>query len=278
MAEIPEIIFFARLMGYFQRIKTFINYPNILFFMDVAVLYSGGKDSTFAIQHAVDKGWNVKYLISVKPARKDCFLFHYATVEQTKKLAKMLDIPHFYVKCRVADPAKEADIVKKVVEKNQRKMKIDAVVLGGTGLQETQIKSIQNALMPLKVEAFASHAGEEHDLIMEEMLNIGYEILITQIASDGLKDWLGKRITKENFPQLKKDSFRHGFHIGFEGGYADTLVTDCPLFSKRLSIEDMSVVFEDNYCGHVVINKYKMESKINPSLKKQGKEVIHSYS
>ena len=192
--------------------------------MDVAILYSGGKDSTFAIEHAKNKGWNIKYLISVKPTRKDCFLFHYATVEQTKDIANMLQIPHFYVKCKVSDPAKEAEIIKDVVDKNQRKMKVDAVVLGGTGLQETQLKSIQNALRPLKVEAFASHAGEEHDLVMEEMLKKGYEILITQIASDGLKDWLGKKITKENFPQLKKDSFKYGFHIGFEGGYADTLV------------------------------------------------------
>ena len=111
--------------------------------MDIAILYSGGKDSTFAIQNAIDKGWNIKYLVSVKPTRKDCFLFHFATVEQTKELAKMLGIPHFYVKCKVADPVKEASIVQKVVEKCQKKMKIDAVVLGGTGLQETQLKSIQ---------------------------------------------------------------------------------------------------------------------------------------
>ena len=229
--------------------------------MDVAILYSGGKDSAFAIQHAIDKGWNIKYLISVKPNRKDCFLFHFATVEHTKEFAKMLNIPHFYVSCKVADPIKEADIVKKIVEKNQKSMKVDAVVLGGTGLQETQLKSIQNALQPFKIDVFAAHSGEEHDLVMEQMLNRGYEIMITQIASDGLKDWLGKKITRENFAQLKRDSLRYGFHIGFEGGYADTLVTDCPLFSKRLIVEDMSVIFEDNYCGHVVINRHRMEDK-----------------
>lgn len=236
--------------------------------MDIAILYSGGKDSTFAIQHAIEKGWNIKYLISVKPTRKDCYLFHFATVEQTKELAKILGIRHFYAKCRVSDPAKEAEIVKEIVGKNQRKMRIDAVVLGGTGLQETQLKSIQNALQPLKVDAFASHVGEDHDLVMEEMLNKGYEILITQIASDGLKDWLGKRLTKENFPQLKKDSVKYGFHIGFEGGYADTLVTDCPMFSKKLVIEDMSIVFEDDFCGHVEINKYRIEDKAKKEPKK----------
>jgi len=248
--------------------KRFINSIKPLFVMDIAILYSGGKDSTFAIEHAKEKGWNIKYLISVKPARKDCFLFHYATVEATKELAKMLHSQHFYLKCKVADPVKEANIVKDIVQKNQKKMRIDAVVLGGTGLQETQLRSIQNALLPLGVEAFANHAGEEHDLVIEKMLNRGYEILITQIASDGLKDWLGKKITKENFSQLKRDSVKYGFHIGFEGGYADTLVTDCPMFSKRLIIEDMSIIYEDDYCGHVVINKHRMEDKVNTGVKK----------
>lgn len=236
--------------------------------MDVAILYSGGKDSTFAMQHARQKGWNIRYLISVKPTRKDCFLFHYATVEQTKDLAKMLGIPHFYVKCKVADPAKEANIVKEVVESNQKKLRIDAVMLGGTGLQETQLRSIQIALRPLKVDAFASHAGEEHDLVMEDMLKNGYEIMITQIASDGLKEWLGKKITKENFSQLKKDSVKYGFHIGFEGGYADTLVLDCPMFTKRLVPEDISILFEDDYCGHVEIRKYRLEEKKNIAKKR----------
>jgi len=237
--------------------------------MDVAVLYSGGKDSTFAIEHCMLRGWRIKYLISVKPTRKDCFLFHFATVEHTKDLAKILDIPHFYVKCRVADPIREANIIKRVVEKNQKKMRIDAVVLGGTGLQKTQLKSIQNALMPLKVDAFAAHAGEEHDIVVEQMLDKGYEIMITQIASDGLKNWLGKKLTKDNFAELRKDSIKYGFHIGFEGGYADTLVTDCPLFTKRIEVDDMSVIFEDNYCGHVVLNKYRLVDKFKSEAKER---------
>ena len=229
--------------------------------MDVAILYSGGKDSTYAIEHAMLKGWNIRYLISVKPTRKDCFLFHYATVEMTKELSKILSIPHFYLNCKVANPRKEAAIIKDFIQKTQKKVKIDAVILGGTGLQETQLRSIQEAMLELGIDSFASHAGEDHDLIIEQMLNQGYEILITQIASDGLKEWLGKKITMENFSQLKKDSARYGFHIGFEGGYADTLVTDCPMFSKRIAIDDMSIIFEDDYCGHVVINKYRLEEK-----------------
>jgi uncharacterized protein (TIGR00290 family) len=241
--------------------------------MKIAILFSGGKDSTFAIDWALKQGHEIAYLLSVKPSRKDCFLFHYATVEHTVHLAKQFGLKHILVPCDVADPKAEAQIVKNVVEKNL----VDAVLLGGTGLQETQLKSIQNALFPLKVDAFASHSGEEHDLVMEEMLNNGYEIMITQIASDGLKDWLGKKITKENFSQLKRDSVRYGFHIGFEGGYADTLVTDCPMFSKRLVIEDMSIIFEDAYCGHVVINRCKMEDKGRIEIKNKPKGLFAGF-
>ena len=86
--------------------------------MDVAILYSGGKDSNYALASALEKGWNVKYLLSVKPTRTDCYLFHFATVEHTKIQAEILGIPHILVNCSIANPKKEAEIVKKVVEKN----------------------------------------------------------------------------------------------------------------------------------------------------------------
>src|SRR3989344_8185660 len=92
--------------------------------MKVAVLYSGGKDSTYAIDYALKKGWEISYLLSVKPNRTDCYLFHFATVEHTKKLAKSLGIKQIYTTCDVADPVKEAEIVKDIIIKNP----VDAVL------------------------------------------------------------------------------------------------------------------------------------------------------
>lgn len=224
-------------------------------------MFSGGKDSSFAIEYAMSKEWDIKYLISIKPNRKDCYLYHYATVEHTMELAKILKIPHVLKKCEVADPGKEAQIVKNIVEGKQKSIPINAVVLGGTGLQETQIKSIQDALRPMGIEVFASHSGEEHDLIVDEMLDKGYEIMITQVASDGLMPWLGKILTKDNFKELKKDSVKYKFHIGFEGGYADTLVLDGPIFEKKLKIDEFEKVVDDKYCGHIKINKLRILDK-----------------
>lgn len=225
--------------------------------MDVAILYSGGKDSTYAIEYCQNKTWNIKYLISIKPSRNDCYLYHYATVELTKELAKILGYKQFYLNCDVTDPEKEAEIVKNVIKDN----KVDALVLGGVGLQETQLRSLQKALIPLKVEVFASHAGEDHEKIFREMINKGYKIIITQIATDGGKKWLGKEINESNFEELKKDSIKYGFNLIFEGGYMDSLVLDGPIFNKKLEILDSEKVFESEYNGYIKINDYKLLDK-----------------
>ncbi len=233
--------------------------------MKVAVLYSGGKDSTHAVEYCKERNWDIKYLLSIKPSRTDCYLFHYATVELTKELSKILGIEHKYVKCDVADPVKEAKIVKNIILENP----VDAVVLGGTGLQVTQLKSIQDELLPYGIEVFASHSGSDHEEIFRDMVNKGYKIMITQVAGEGIHKWLGKIITKENFNELKKDSIKYGFHVGFECGPADTLVLDCPLFNKKIEILKYRVNMEDEYSGHLIIDEFNVVNKIKELSKVQ---------
>lgn len=230
--------------------------------MRVAILYSGGKDSTFAIDHAKEKGWEIVYLLSVKPTRTDCYLFHYATVEHTEALAKILDIPHILISCDVADPKEEAKLVKTVVEQNMEETPIDAMVLGGTGLQETQLNSVRDALFDLGVEVFAAHKDRDHEELLHEMINKGYEIVITQFATEGLNEkWLGKKLDKNSIKELKRLSDKYGFHIGGEGGPFDTLVVDGPIFDKKLKIIESEIVLEDEFSGHLVIKKLEILNK-----------------
>lgn len=226
--------------------------------MNVAVLYSGGKDSSRAIEHCLSKGWTIKYLASVKPTRTDCYLFHFATVEVTKDLAKIMGVKHVFVTCDVADPVKEAEIIKEIAKKNP----VDALVLGGTGLQETQIKSIRDAVFELGVEVFATHTGEDHGMLVEDMIRRGYDIRVTQVAADGLgAEWLGRQLTMENFEKLKALSEKFGFHIGAEGGHYDTLVVDAPFLSKRLEISESEKVMEGEYEGYLVVKRVSVVEK-----------------
>ena len=226
--------------------------------MKVAIMFSGGKDSTYAIQHALNKGWQIEYLLSVKPTRTDCYLFHFAPVEHTPKIAENLGIKHYLIKCEVANQKKEANLIKDFVLQH----KVDALVLGGTGLQATQLKSLQDALHSYGIEVFAAHAEYDHDKLIEDMLNQEYRIIITQVATDGGNKWLGRELTKENFQELKQDSIKYGFHIGFEGGYMDTFVLDAPFFKKKFSIAKSKKIMEDNYSGHIEIEELTSSDKI----------------
>ncbi|MEK6934976.1 MAG: diphthine--ammonia ligase, partial [Nanoarchaeota archaeon] len=215
--------------------------------MKVGVLYSGGKDSNYALQYALEKGWDIEYLLSVKPTRTDCYLFHFATVEHTKELAQILGIKHILKNCSVADPKKEAEIVKEVVQENP----VDAIILGGTGLQVTQIKSIQDALLPLGTETFAAHAGLEHSDIFKQMIEQGYKVMITQIAAEGLtEEWLGKVIDEINIHELFKLSKKYGFHNGGDGSAFETLILDSPLMDQKLVVEKATRYMESPCVGY----------------------------
>lgn len=239
-------------------LPTFINASSLVLLVEVAVLYSGGKDSTYALEKCLQKKWKVKYLLSVKPTRNDCYLFHFSTVEHTRELAQILGFKHLYTVCDVADPKLEAQIIRDIVAQNP----VDALVLGGVGLQETQLKSIRDAVFDLGVEVFASHAGEDHEQLVREMIEKGYDIRITQVAVEGLgKEWVGKKLTKEHFAQLKKLSEHHGFHVGAEGGHYDTLVVDGPIFTKRFEITDSAVIMEDAYCGYLKVHRFTLVDK-----------------
>ncbi len=219
--------------------------------MKVAILYSGGKDSTFAVDFAKNKGWDIRYLLSVKPTRTDCYLFHYATVEHTHHFAKMLGVKHILTTCDVADPTLEAEIVKNIVLKEE---KVDAIVLGGVGLQETQLRSIQKALIPYGIEVFAAHSGDDHVAVMKQMIAKGYKFMISQVAADGFNEkWLGRVLaTNEDVDALVACADKYGFHAGGEGGHYDTFTIDGPLFTHALDVKILEKRMETICSGHII--------------------------
>ena len=85
--------------------------------------------------------------------------------------------------------------------------------------------------------------------------------MITSVAAEGLDEsWLGRIIDENLLDELKELHIKHGLHMAFEGGEAETLVLNGPIFKKKLNILKYRKVWnKDN--GYIVIEDAVLESK-----------------
>ena len=69
---------------------------------------------------------------------------------------------------------------------------------------------------------------------MEEIIDLGFEVIIISVSAEGLDEsWLGRKIDHELLDELIILNNKYGMHMAFEGGEAETLVLDCPIFKKQ---------------------------------------------
>ena len=61
--------------------------------MKVAILFSGGKDSTMALYNALEAKEDVMYLLSMKSRNDESYMFHVPNIQITDLLSEALDIP-----------------------------------------------------------------------------------------------------------------------------------------------------------------------------------------
>ena len=61
--------------------------------MKIASLFSGGKDSVFALHWATLQGWDIRCLLSMRSQKEDSWMFHTPNIEWVHEQAKTLGIP-----------------------------------------------------------------------------------------------------------------------------------------------------------------------------------------
>ncbi len=227
--------------------------------MKVAVLFSGGKDSTLAVKHCIDQGWEIASLISVKPRNEEAYLWHYPTVELCKLSADAMQLPIVLIKCDQIGPQVEARCLEPVLAK----LKVDAVVLGGVGLQKTQIKEVEKVAKKYGAGIMIPYESYTSEQLLAAEIENGLEIVVTEVAADGLdKEWLGRIIEKRAFDALKGLSEKHGFDILGEGGSYNTFVTDAPFFEKRIQLVNPAIVWDEKTRSGYVVTDAMLAEKL----------------
>jgi len=102
--------------------------------------------------------------------------------------------------------------------------------------------------------------GKDPEKLMREMIRNRFEFLVSSIAAQGLdKSWLGRIITLKDIDELAELNKEIGIHVAFEGGEAETLMINGPVFNKKIRVVKADKHMEDEHTGIYKISKAELE-------------------
>ena len=209
--------------------------------MRLASLFSGGKDSTFSIVKMKELGHEVVCLITMKPQTDDSLLFHYPNSGLTKQLGEAMGIPSFRFALKKSSKEEEVNSLEYAIKKIKSIHNIQGLVHGGIS-SVFQKDNFQRVCSKQELEIFAPLWGIEPFRYMTHLIDKKFCIKIVGVSAMGLdQNWLGVTLDKYSLAKLEFLSKKYGFNLTFEGGEAETLIVDCPIFKKRLKINDFRI-------------------------------------
>jgi len=223
--------------------------------MKVAVLFSGGKDSVLALHDSLNKGHEVKYLVSIFSENPESYMFHYPNINMAIMLSLSMGIK-LVTKRTEGEKEKELGDLKKVLE--SLKGEVEGIVVGAIA-SRYQKERVQKICRSLRLKLIAPLWGKKPEMLWKRILDEGFEVIITSVSAEGLgKEWLGKVIDKEALEKLKKVCRKHKIHLSGEGGEFETLVLNGPIFKSRLEIISSGIEW-DGESGRFVIKDAKLK-------------------
>lgn len=203
--------------------------------MKIGVLFSGGKDSTYAAWLAKKQGHEISCLITLVSKNPESFMFHTPSITQTKKQASMMNIPLIFKETKGIREDELKDL-ESAIKEAIKKYKIQGIV---TGAVESvyQASRIQIICDKLKIECFNPLWQKNQIELLQDLLRERFRVVVTGVFAYPLNgSWLGREINQEFIRDVKKLNMDYEINPSGEGGEFETFVIECPLFKKPLRV------------------------------------------
>ncbi|WP_227131558.1 diphthine--ammonia ligase [Halorubellus salinus] len=231
-------------------------------------LFSGGKDSSWALYQALERDLDVARLVTVHP-ENDSYMYHVPATHLTGLAAESIGIelvdvhPADFEAETATDSGAQGDAELEPLEAALEALDASlpggiAGVTAGAVESEYQTSRIEAMCERLDCELFAPLWQEDPRELADAMLDAGFEIRILQVAADGLDEsWLGRTLDHDALDDLEALHDEYGVHILGEGGEFETFVVDGPHMNNRIDLE-YDTVWEGTR-GHIEITNAELE-------------------
>jgi ABC transporter with metal-binding/Fe-S-binding domain ATP-binding protein len=225
--------------------------------MNLAALISGGKDSMLAVYRMHLDGHRIKYLLAMEPVSAESYMFHHPNVWVTELISQSTGIPLIKRKTHGRKEEELSDL-KSLFQ--QVADDVDGIVSGAMA-SRYQKSRIDHLCKELSLKSIAPLWHIDARNMWDELFRHNFQVMVTAVAAEGLDEkWLGRVVDRAAFDELEKLSKKHRFHLGFEGGEAETLVLDMPLYEKRITVKEARPLW-DGISGSYIIEKAILEEK-----------------
>jgi ABC transporter with metal-binding/Fe-S-binding domain ATP-binding protein len=226
--------------------------------MRLGILFSGGKDSTLALNYAAEKE-EVACLITLISQNKESYMFHTPNIDVTTLQAEALGFPQI-TKITQGEKEKELLDLEDAIAQAAKKYLIEGVV---TGAIESvyQAERIQRICYRLGLWCFNPLWKHDQKALLEQLLEKKFNVIISGIFAYPLDEkWLGKQIDTKIIDKLIELQQKYGISPSGEGGEIETTVLDAPMFQNKIEIQDYKIEARGN-SGVLHIKQAKLVSK-----------------
>jgi len=212
--------------------------------MRLSVLFSGGKDSCYAMYKA-SKEHEIACLLSVLSKNPESYMFHTPNIELTKLQAKAIDLPLI---TKITEGEKEIELkdLKILIKTAIEKYNIQGVVTGALA-SVYQAERVQKICSELNLWCFNPLWQMDQVELLKELEENKFETVIVGVFGYPLDDsYLGKTIDSDMIKKLVSLNKKYKINPAGEGGELETFVIDGPMFKKKIKIKESEIEYEKN--------------------------------
>jgi len=198
------------------------------------VLWSGGKDSTYAAWLA-SKEDRLSCLVTLFPKSEFSYMFHFPDLEWTRLQAEAMGVPQLTAPTEGVKEEELADL-ERALARARDEFAIDGLYTGALAsvYQKTRVERV---CRDLGLECVSPLWGVDPEIHLRRLVKDGFVAMVVSVSALGLdQSWLGRILDAEAIDELVALGKKFRFHVGLEGGEGETFVLDCPLFMRRVEV------------------------------------------
>lgn len=203
----------------------------------VVVSWTGGKDGCYACYKAMEEGYQVSHLLNFKNIRK--VGSHEINSSIIQAQSEAIGIPliqrDFF--------SYEQEFKNVVLDLRAQGALIDGAVFGHIETHKTLVDRI---CRDLDIDLLLPIWKQKSEKILTDIIDSGFEVFLVSIKDCLLsKEWLGRRIDEKFITDLS--DVNESLDPCGENGEFHTIVTDGPIFKKKIIISGSDVILREGY-------------------------------